>query len=56
MCGLGKSFQIKKDFEKEFKNLKNYVYFPLGGDITSKELLKRLLKLGNKKEILLHIR
>jgi hypothetical protein len=27
----------------------------LGGDITSKELLKRLFKLGNKNEILLHI-
>jgi hypothetical protein len=40
-AGYGKSVEIK---EKINSVLKNYIYFPIGGDFTRKEVIKRLIE------------
>ena len=40
-CGLGKSYRIKKDIEK---NGESYHYFGIGDDINKEELFKKLKK------------
>ena len=42
ICGLGKSYKIKKMIEKDKKK---YFYFPLGGILTKKIIFKKLSKL-----------
>ena len=46
--GVGKSTYIKKKIEKSGKE---YIYFPLGGVFTRKNILNRLKKLNHKKGI-----
>ena len=46
-AGIGKSFAIK--FEAKQSNLK-YIYFPIGGSFTRKELINRITKLEMNKE------
>ena len=40
-AGYGKSEEIKEKISSE---LKNYIYFPIGGDFTRKEIIKRLIE------------
>ncbi len=39
-AGYGKSAEIKEKISSEFKN---YIYFPIGGDFTRKEIIQRLI-------------
>ena len=50
--GVGKSKYIKNTLCKENKN---YIYFPIGGDLNLEELLKRLKFALKKKNLGLHI-
>ena len=47
VCGLGKSFQIKKAIKE---NGETYYHFPLGGKLTKKVIYEKLLKLLKKIE------
>jgi hypothetical protein len=40
-AGYGKSKEIKEKISSEFKN---YIYFPIGGDFTRKEIIHRLIE------------
>ena len=61
VSGRGKSMKIYNDFNKELGQNYEYIYFPIGGDITRKDILDRLLKHKNEgkdlknKNIGLHI-
>ena len=52
--GLGKSTLIKNNFKNDMNNNYEYIYFPIGGDINSNEIINRLLLLSNRK-ISLHL-
>ena len=54
VSGRGKSIKICKDFENWIIQKYQYIYFPIGGDITSDDILNRLNELKNKK-VALHI-
>ena len=45
--GVGKSTKIKKDIEN--KN-KKYIYFPLGGEFTKLEVIKKIEIIFRKKD------
>jgi hypothetical protein len=45
VCGLGKSFKIKKEIDKEGKK---YYHFPLGGKLTKKVIYKKIHDLFKK--------
>ena len=54
--GLGKSNLIKEQFQNELVNRFSYeyIYFPINGNISRSEIIKRLLSINNKK-IALHL-
>ena len=54
VSGRGKSTKIYKDFEPFINQNYEYVYFPIGDNITRDEILIRLTELKNK-QISLHI-
>ena len=54
VSGRGKSMKIYNDFNQELKQNYEYIYFPIGGDITRDEILNRLIDLKNK-NVALHI-
>jgi len=45
VCGLGKSFKIKKEIDKEGKK---YYHFPLGGKLTKKVIYKKYMIYSKK--------
>ena len=45
VCGLGKSFKIKKEIKEEKKS---YYHFPLGGKLTKSDIYKKILDLFKK--------
>ena len=47
VCGLGKSFKIKK-LIKESKEARKYYHFPLGGKLTKNEIFKKIDNLFKK--------
>jgi len=50
--GIGKSTKIKNEI---IKNEKLYIYFPLGGVFTRKEIIQRLKKFENQKNAAIHL-
>ena len=47
VCGLGKSYKIKKLINDE-KNKKKYYHFPLGGELTKKIIYEKIKELFSK--------
>jgi uncharacterized protein with ACT and thioredoxin-like domain len=47
--GVGKSTYIRQEIEEKKK--REYIYFPLGGEFTKKEVLERLKELINLKNL-----
>ena len=52
MSGVGKSTHIKTNI---LKNKKNYIYFPIGGVITRKNIINRLKKIKIKDKSTIHL-
>ena len=48
VCGLGKSFKIKKEIKE--KDKRKYFHFPLGGKLTKSDIYKKISDLFNKIE------
>ncbi len=51
--GVGKSTYIRQEIEEKKK--REYIYFPLGGEFTKKEVLQRLKELKNLNNATLHL-
>ena len=52
VVGVGKSTQINLEIEK---NNKNYIYFPIGGELSKLDIIERLKNLNLKNDTAIHV-